>query len=278
MMTGLMNDIAWIKASDLIKERYGKSLSYRAIKLISNDLQIKESEHYYLSGEDLIIPLKLKDSNLGDVVVKSGSELHLNQKTEITDLIKFLIEPKIYNIQLKQIEENLSRAKVRTLSLVQKQSVVPIHQNNTFRKQTLSQVILLKSHTEMTRNKVALKLHEMTERNLFVHLKDVLPSLSASEDLGSLSDVTIYIDEIENLPSASLELVQDYLAKDQSTGPLFLIGSSLSPDVIRQKNWLTSFKNDLIGFHFDIDRVPLSQQVSEDVLELLFFQLDTIQT
>ena len=47
---------------------------------------------------------------------------------------------------------------------------------------------------------------------------------------------------------------------------------------ILAKDWPESLRNDLAGFFFDIDRVPLAQQTSEDILELLFFQFDSVMS
>jgi hypothetical protein len=275
-MNDLMSDTAWIKAFQLVKEKYGKDLSYRAMKLMSQE-DSKISGGFYSNGDDLVIPLKIKNLDLGDVIVDRGSLLDQQQKTEITDLVKFLVEPKIYSLQLKQSEDNLTKIKTRTLALVESSStLVNLYGSEKSRKQTLSQIILLKSHVELTRNKVALKIHEMTERNLFVHLDDILGTLSSKEDLQTLSDMTIYISDIESLSSETLSLLQDYLSLESSEGPLFLVGSSLPLESIEKKNWPAHLKKDLMGFFFDIDRVPLSQQTSEEILELLFFQLDIV--
>lgn len=275
-MTNLTNDSAWIKANELIKEKYGKSLTYRAIKLVSENSKTINSDNFYSSGEDLVIPLKLKNFNLGDVIVGRGSLLDQQQKHEVVDLIKFLVEPKIYNLQLKQSEENLINFNSKSLSLVNSSGLIEIYRSEKFRKKTLSQIILLKSHTELVRNKVALKIHEMTERNLFVHLNDILSSLSSKEDFKTLSDTTIYIADIQLLSAETLGLLQEYLALNLSDGPLFLVGSSLSLGSIQIEEWPELLKKDLMAFYFDIDRVPLSQQDSHEVLELLFFQLDSV--
>lgn len=286
-MHDLMSDAAWIKANALVKEKYGKNLSYRAIKLLGSG-SISESEAFYSVGDDLIIPLKLKDYNLGDVVVARGSLLDPQQKSEITDLVKFLVEPKIYSLQLKKSEENLLRAGRQTLSLVEDEdSVIALYSSEKATRRTLSQVILLKSHTELNRNKVALKIHEMTGRNLFVHLDDIADSLTSKEDISTLTDMTIYIDDVESLSTGMLNMLQDYLEAADGTspggkgggeGPLFLVGSGLSLEAIQQKSWPPALKADLMGFFFDIDRVPLSQQTSEDILDLLFFELDSVLT
>ena len=272
----LTKDSAWIKANELIREKYGKNLSYRAIKLISENSKTLHEEKFYSVGDDLIIPLKLKNFNLGDVIVSRGSLLDPDQKLEVLDLVKFLVEPKVYSLQLRQSEENLINQTSKPLTLVNSRSVIPIHAPEKFRKQTLSQILLLKSHTELTRNKVALKIHEMTERNLFVHLEDIINSISSKEEIKTLNDVTVYIADIMLLSKATLSLLQEYFEMNSADGPLFLVGSSLSLEAIENTDWPESLKKDLMGFYFDIDRVPLSQQTSPEILELLFFQLDTV--
>lgn len=275
-MVNLTNDSAWIKANELIREKYGKNLRYRAIKLISENSKTLHDEKFYSIGDDLVIPLKLKNFNLGDVIVSRGSLLDPDQKLEVLDLVKFLVEPKVYSLQLRQSEENLINQTSKPLSLVNSRSVVPIHPPEKFRKQTLSQILMLKSHTELTRNKVALKIHEMTERNLFVHLDDIINSISSKEEIKTLNDVTVYIADIMLLSKATLSLLQEYLEMNSADGPLFLVGSSLSLEAIEKVDWPESLKKDLMGFYFDIDRVPLSQQASPEILELLFFQLDAV--
>lgn len=279
-MIDLFNDSVWIKANDLIKEKYGKSLTYRAIKLMGSEAGAKDNTGFYSNGDDLVIPLKLKNYNLGDVIVDRGSFLDVQQKSEVTDLIKFLVEPKLYNIQLKKSEEGLITRSNRSLTLVDStDSVIDLYQDELApKKKTLSQIILLKSHTELTRNRVAMKIHEMSERNLFVHLDDILNSLSNKEDIASLTDVSIYISDVQNLSMSTMQLIKEHLDSNCADGPLFLVGSNLSMESILDQQWPDGFRQDLAGFYFDIDRVPMSQQTSEDVLELLFFQLDSLLT
>lgn len=275
-VTNLLNDSAWIKATSLIKEKYGKNLSYRSIKLITDNDDVVGSRVFYSRGEDLIIPLKLKNTNLGDIVVSRGSLLDQQQKYEILDLVKFIVEPKVYSLQLRRSEENLANLNSKPLSLVNYDSIVDLYESDKFIKKTLSPFLLLKSHTELTRNKVAFKIHEMTQRNLFVHLEDIINSLATKDDLNTLNDITIYVRDIKDLSKSTLNLLQDYLNLDSQTGPLFLFGTSLDLDALSNQSWPETLKKDLSDFYFDIDRVPLSQQTSPEILELLFFQLDSV--
>ena len=210
-MFDLLQDSVWVRTSDLVKEKYGKSLSYRAIKLISEKSDGAENA-FYSAGDDLIIPLKTKDVCLGDVVVDRGSFLDTKERNEIADLVKFLVEPKLYSIQLKKSEEVLQQMNRKSLTLVNtKTQILELYENEIVKRETLSQVILLKSHTELNRHRVALKIHEMAERNLFVRLDDILGSISTKEDLAGLSDITIYVEDIEKLKPATMSLLKEFL-------------------------------------------------------------------
>lgn len=267
-MNEILNDSSWKKADELIRDKYGKNLSYRAIKLFS-----ESNASFYSHGDDLIIPLKLRNHELGDIVISRGSLLDIQQKSEIVDLVKFLIEPKIYNLHLKQSEDNLKNTRH-----IEDGKVIDLFKLSTSKSKTLSQIIHLKSHTEQNRHKVALKIHEMAEKNLFVHLDDIAASITDVEDIKTLTDLTIYVDDVESLSTSMLELLKKYLDLTINDGPLFLIGSSLTLEALELKNWPAHLKKDLMGFYFDIDRVPISQQTSSEILELLFFQLDNEMT
>lgn len=269
-MNEILNDAAWKKTLDLVKTKYGKSLSYRSIKICKEDKVAA-----YSQGDDFIIPLRLKNYDLGDVIVARGSLLDSQQKTEVVDLVKFLVEPKIYNIHLKQTEENSAVRSSATHDSVRKIFKLELHKSEIKdERKTLSQMIHLKSEEKNVRQKVASKIHEMTERNLFVFLDDIATSLTNVEEIRTLGDTTIYIESLEDLSAAMIGLLQQYLSNNYDDGPLFLIGSNLALSEIQNKDWSVSFKNDLMGFFFDIDRVPLAQQASEEILELLFFQLE----
>lgn len=273
-MLEILKDTSWMKAHNLILDKYGKHMSYRAMRLMGS-----EAETFYCQGDDLIVPLKQKSCELGEVIVQRGSLLPLEQKMEVVDLIKFLIEPKIYNLHLKYTEENAAfLKKSNTDSDLKRRRVIDLFQVNKPQKQTLSQVIHLKSHHERTRHKVAFKIHEMAEKNLFVHLDDIAATLTSIDDIKTLNDTTIYVENVEDLSNSMIELLTQYLDLSLTSGPLFLIGSSLPMEEVENKNWPSALKKDLMGFYFDIDRVPISQQTSSEILDLLFFQVDNMMS
>lgn len=275
-MKEILDDSAWKKTLQLIEEKYGKTLQFRALTLLND-----QKKTAYLNGDDFVIPLSLKNYDLGNVIVNRGSFLSEEQKSEIIDLIKFLVEPQVYNLLLKTTEENILNQK--NSALAEKNKVVKlfddfeIYETSTAKK-LLSQIIHLKAHTSQNRHKVALKIHEMSERNLFVRFHDIINKTATVEDLLSLSDTTVFIEDIELLSENELQLLEAFLTHinqtQLETTPIILVGSSLPMASLESKNWSVRLKNDLMGFYFDIDRVPLAQQTSHEILDLLFFEMN----
>ncbi len=279
-MKEILDDSAWKKTLQLIEEKYGKTLQFRALTLLSHQTY-EQKKSAYLNGDDFVIPLFLKNHDLGNVIVNRGSFLSEDQKTEIVDLIKFLVEPQVYNLLLKTTEENILNQKNNAIT--EKNKVVnlfndfdTIEASNT--KKLLSQIIHLKAHTAQNRHKVALKIHEMSERNLFVRFHDIINKTATVEDLLSLSDTTVFIEDIDQLNEHELRLLESFLANTNQnqldSTPIILVGSSLSMTALESKIWSDRLKNDLMGFYFDIDRVPIAQQTSHEILDLLFFEMN----
>ncbi len=275
-MKEILDNSAWKKTFQLIEEKYGKTLQFRALKLLSDQKKIA-----YQHGDDFIIPLSLKNHDLGNVIVTRGSFLSDEQKNEIVDLIKFLVEPQVYTLHLKTTEHNMLSQKYNNED--DENKVVQLYENfDVYKtpgaKKLLSQIIHLKAHTAHSRHKVAFKIHEMSQRNLFVRFHDIVNSTATVDDLLSLSDTTVFIEDIETLTDSELHLLESFLGRLTSDNlemtPIILVGSSLQLSVLESKNWNTRLKNDLMGFYFDIDRVPLAQQTSHEILDLLFFELN----
>lgn len=277
-MNELLRDTTWLNTNKLIQEKFGKNLSYRSLKVVSADAE-QTASPYYIKAEDLIIPLKTKKYDLGDIIVSRGAYLSEQQKSEVTDLVKLLLQPTLYNMQLKKIELSLTNASESQIKIDQNLKIVELFNSDSFNKQTLSNIILLKSQLEISRTKVAFKIHEMTQRNIFVRLDDIIDSVQNASELKNLDDTTIFINDVQSLSQSSLKLLAGYLDLNTGTnGPLFLVGSTQTMAEISAQEWPESLKKDLLGFYFDIDRVPLSQQDSEEILDLLFFKLDPVLT
>ena len=272
-MKQLFEDQAWKKTLQLIEEKYGKSLQFRSLKLMND-----QKKSAYQQGDDFIIPLSLREFDLGNVIVSRGSFLDEQQKSEIVDLIKFLLEPQVYNLHLKNTEEIILNQKNNRTKKASEVIDLYASKENEATRRPLSQIIHLKSLVPQIRLKVALKIHDMSRRNLFVRLNDVIHAESTVEDLLSLNDTTVFIEDVKTVGPAQLKIIEEFLSQTtvlgHDSGLLVLVGSSLTLEAIETESWNLRLKNDLMGFYFDIDRVPMNQQTSEEILDLLFFELN----
>ena len=265
-MKDIVENAVWTKTQELILDKYGKKIEFKSLNLSLGN------SPFYLSGDDLVIPLNSKTVNLGEVVVNRGSLLTADQKNEVLDLVKFLIEPHVYNKHLK-LKEEIESYKKQANTLNDDNVYSLFSEEDDLIVKLISSVIHLKSASPLSRKKVALKIHEMAEQDLFISFSEIESQLASANDLAEFSKTTIYIDDLQTLSPEKLKLLGE-LASSRMPGVLFIVGSNMEELAISNLSTNHIFKNDLIGILFDIDRVPLNQQTNEDVLELLFFNVD----
>ncbi len=287
MIKELINAGAWNKTSRLIFDKYGKRIEFRFLTVIQSE------QPYYSNGDDLVVPLNTRDQYLGDVVIHRGANLSINAKMEVADLIHFLVEPFAYNLHLKEITHQLEDSQSESLeettetlremptNVISLFKTTEVHRLDTseepLKRKTISSILHLHSKSPILRHKVAMKMHELLKADFFVQLSDISKTLHSISDLSTLEGATIYVDHILQLNSYEIQLLADFAKAPQTANVQFLIGSDLTEKEIMSLPCGEQLKKDLIGFMFEIDKVPVSQQTSRDVLELLFFSLeDTI--
>ncbi len=267
-MKSVTENVVWEKTEALIQEKYGKQIKFRSLNLLNS----KTSP--YSKGDDLIIPLNTKSIYLGEVIIDRGSLLSPDQKNEVTDLVHFLVEPHVYNTHLKFKQmttlapesESFIDLSVPFLKIINRKE-------QTEKPKLVSHIIHLRSASALHRKNVALKIHEIAKNNLFVELTDISSQLTTAEDFKPFSETTIYISDLKSLNQRELQLLTAGV-KSNTSKTLFIVGSNLQESEIAELGLEEGLKNDLLAILFDIDRVPLKQQMNSDVLELLFFNLE----
>ena len=291
MMKELLSGGVWNKTSQLIQDKYGKKIEFRFLSVLESE------QPFYSNGDDLVVPLisraPTRKSHLGDVVIQRGATMSVDEKMELSDLIQFLIEPQAYNLHLKSIEKTIFTAPANEDFRINPEStsnVISIFgkyeapetlltlDEASEQKKTISNILHLKSKNIEIRHKVALQIHEISGAAFFVRFQDVSKSLLSVDDLKHLSGSTIYIDDILKLNSNEIKLLAEYAHDQRNIELQFLIGSDLNDKEISTLPCDNQLKQDLMGFMFEIDKVPLSQQTQREVLELLFFTFDQVQS
>ncbi len=287
MLKELLNGGIWNKTSQLIQDKYGKKIEYKFLTVI------EPKQSFYSKGDDLVVPLKSHQRYLGDVIVQRGATMSVDEKMELTDLIQFLIEPQAYNMHLKSIENTAVQKQtdlieIKSTSGVSENVISIFGQPNepvyilddtpAETKKTISNILHLKSKNAELRHKVAMQIHEISGSAFFVQMKDIAKSIHSVSDLAGLSGSTIYVENILHLTSTEIQIIADYANDHQQIELQFLIGSDLTDKEISSLPCHEQLQKDLLGFLFEIDKVPPNQQfrgqIYKEVLELLFFSFD----
>ncbi len=290
-MKNTINDIttasAWKKTSQFIQEKYGKKIEFRTLSAASGDAPEQEERvSYFSKGDDLVVPLKYKQTELGQVIVCRGATLDFEQQLETVDLIQFLIEPQVYNRMLK-LEINAYSAnttdtleETNVINLFSMPSLVKVTDHESAdqagRRRLVSKFIHIRAKSSMARHKVAYKIHEMTGTIVFLRLQDLTDGKSPVGHEMDLSDTAIYVDNLTDLNKNQLDLLERMGRQNLKGNSVIIVGSSLSEDEIHHLDCSQAMKNDLIALSYDADRVPVTQQASEEILDLLFFNDDDI--
>lgn len=291
-MKNMINDIttesAWKKASQFIQDKYGKKIEFRTLTTTSGDVSVEERVSYFSKGDDLVVPLKYKQTDLGQVIVCRGATLAFEQQLETVDLIQFLIEPQVYNrmlkLQINAYDANTTDTQEETnvinLFATPSQEEVEEMDEETSeeegRRRLVSKFIHIRAKSSMARHKVAYKIHEMTGTIVFLRLQDLTDGKTKVNHEMDLSDTAIYVDNLTELNKNQLDLLERMARQNQKGNCVIIVGSSLDEDQIHHLDCSQAMKNDLIALSYDADRVPVSQQASEEILDLLFFNDDAM--
>lgn len=272
MMKDVVENAVWTKTQALIQDKYGKKIAFKTIDLTNSAMPS------FLEGDDLIVPLNSKAIYLGEVIVNRGSLLSTQQREEIVDLIKFLVEPHVYNKHLKLKEEIEAYKRQAAMAAVNHEDTEETNVFSLFNEEDdetslvklINSVIHLRSTSGLIRKKVALKIHDMAEQNLFVAFNEIARQMHSVEEFKTFDKTTFFVEDITQLNTQELALLNAACAL-KLEGLVFIIGSAMSDKQIDALQVSKELRADMNAILFDIDRLPFAQQTSTDVLELLFF-------
>jgi hypothetical protein len=229
--------------------------------------------------------MKYKKTDLGQVIVCRGATLSFDQQLETVDLIQFLIEPQAYNRKLKleinSYKVNTTDTQEEATNVINLFSISPRQVDNEIseeegRRRLVSKFVHIRSRSSLARHKVAYKIHEMTGTIVFLRLQDLTDGKMPMTHEMDLSDTALYVDNLTDLNKNQMDLLERLARQGLKGNCVIIVGSSLDEDQIHHLDCSQNMKNDLIALSYDADRVPASQQASEEILDLLFFNDDAI--
>lgn len=268
-------DISMLKLKKMLHSRYGKGLELRPLMDMSILTNATET---VISGNDLFIPIIVEEQFLGTAVIPHGWELCEDKRKGIAQLVRMILEPKLYNQFLERRESNLkcvqglnfSDANLAVFGDDKNSETVDtafeIDPNST----TTALIHLLGKQNQLIK-KVALQIHDFSSRWAFVPFEDVRNDIHTVVDICNLGGMTLFVENIETLPTAYQNLLAEYLSSPRSLEEPLILTSSLIPlDELSQYISSSALLKDMTSVHLEVERAPLSSVVLRDVVELIF--------
>ena len=238
------------KLNDMLKHRYGKGLSIRRLAGIGQDL----TEEASLRGEDLCIPIFVKDIFLGYGLVHEARELSFDDQNQVTRLVRMILEPHLYSQHLESTMNNIE---------IEKSEII---QRDTDEPKTKG-LFLFGSQSNLVQ-KIAMEIHELSQNMSYLPFKDVASQIQSLQDLESLENSTLVVDLEKELSSSYQTILAEFVTKS-ARGPLVIfVGSKAAAHLKLEASLMTSLK----ALEFAVDRLPLDKSAMNDVLEMLYFK------
>lgn len=267
-------DTAMMKLKQLLSSRYGKGLELRRMMDLS---KLRDDSEPVVQGNDLYIPIVVQEQFLGTAVIPHGWELSSEKKKSVTQLVRMVLEPKLYNEFLERRETNLKTIESLNFSAGNVTLFGDDEDSDIFAPaettptQMITSLLHLQGRDGSLIKKVALQIHDFSARWAFIPFEDVCKELKSSMDICNLGGMTLYVENVENLSTEHQDLLADYLKSPRSLSePLILTSSTLSLEEVEQRLTNQTFGQDIKTSHLEVERAPLNSQMLRELLDLFF--------
>lgn len=250
------------KLQSLLLERYGKQIELNMINDASEDFNFAAKSQRSHEGH-LKIPISFNSHFFATAVIKEAQDLNEEDQASITSLVQMILEPTFYSWFLDhQKPFTIVANPVHHLSLVPDEEA-----------QAEPEVWCLESLNTEWIKKVALRMHELSERWAFFEYKDIADQIFSVRDLNELGQVTLVVPDWTQLYPFHRNIIAEYLrtnVDNSLTRPLVLVGTTKSLDALKS---LHAMSEDLLNRaatrHLRLDRLPTDFTRLEEVLKML---------
>ncbi|MBC7370668.1 MAG: hypothetical protein H7326_03830 [Bdellovibrionaceae bacterium] len=267
-------DTSMLKLKQLLSSRYGKGLELRPLMDMS---KLAKSSDAIVSGNDLFIPIVVQEQFLGTAVIPHGWELSDDKRKGIAQLVRMVLEPKLYNEYLERRESNLNA--VHNLGFPESNLIVfgddhSAEVDKSYLLETTSfttSLIHLQGKQGTMIKKVALQIHEFSGRWAFVPFEDVQQDLNTVADICNLGGMTLYIENVEKLSAKAQSLLNEYLSSPRSLEePLILTSSTVEIGNLGEFITEPVLLEEIENTNLEVERAPLTSAALREVIELVF--------
>jgi|GEM_PF-5765080 len=257
-----VDSIAINRVQQMVLNRFGKTFKLNRLNDVTH---LSSPSPWELQGTTLYIPLLSQNHFLGTGKVFMADDLSFKEMDTLAELIKVVLEPALYLTYLRRNENNLVNYdgfhtiksletfpdQSRDLSSGLKESSVP------------RRLLSLCSENEDFMNKFAFRIHDQTENWAFAKFLDIKGILECILDLEKFSNMTIYIDSIEELSVRNLSHLIEYCSTASTlNGPMFILG-------VRDKTQipLPLLRESVVN----LSQLPVNPKMQDEVINSILF-------
>lgn len=266
-------DTAMMKLKQLLSSRYGKGLELRRMMDLS---KLRDDSEPVVQGNDLYIPIVVQEQFLGTAVIPHGWELSSDKKKSVAQLVRMVLEPKLYNEYLERRETNLQIVEslnfsASNLTLFGEDQAEMSDEVTTQPQHMITSLLHLQGHDNSLIKKIALQIHDFSARWAFIPFEDVCKELHTAMDICNLGGMTLFVENVENLSAEHQALLAEYLKSPRSLSePLILTSSTLAMSELNTRLSNSVFNQDIQTSHLEIERAPLNSQMLRELMDLFF--------
>lgn len=265
-------DTALIKLKQLLSSRYGKGLELRRLMDLS---KLRIDSEPVIQGNDLYIPIVVQEQFLGTAVIPHGWELCEDKKKSVTQLVRMVLEPKLYSEYLERRETNLQSLEATSFSTENVSLFAEddelIEDTIVEQKNLVTSLLHLQGHDNSLIKKVALQIHEFSTRWAFVPFEDVSKEINSVMDICNLGGMTLFVENVEALSEEHQALLAEYTKSPRSLAePLILTSSNLSFEKLSSRLVNKALLEEIKESYLEVERAPLNSQMLRELLDLFF--------
>lgn len=277
------------RLSQIIAERYQRQVRYVEMTPYSDspespivDVVMRNRRaKKIITGDDLIVPVRMGESVAGAAIVSNGSTLPELEMDGVVDTVTLILDGYV------EANDRAERARQLEGYLLSKretsENVVYLHNVRTRNKEMGEQItvgrdqgefltqILLEGKFGIPFKEIAFDIHQKSGRSSFLSWEDLDKNLlNKASDIAELGPLTIFIGDLAQLTPAQQSVLDDYVLNvmDEST-PRIMAAIHAPLNELVEKGVLKS----TLGFYFSKVhlKIPALVDRKEDILELVDF-------
>lgn len=263
MIHDILGSSSVTRLKGILKNRYGMGLELSFL----NDSGVVELNGGASSLKEgaLQIPISSNGQFLAVAKIPEASTLSASSHDAITEIVRLILEPALYNWFLDSKMQNESGTFHRIGGLRILDATIPEVISER------SAVVLLVSQNPHRIPRLAMQVHELMNRWAFVHWTEIRAQINSSQDLSDLGAMTILVDDILQLSPSEKNLLNDWIEGSLGQAePALILGSSLGWADLKQNDVLPATLLHEAAFRqIEADRLPADRRFCEDAIKLL---------